>query len=169
MSLAVLACYLAVLVLRPDVALLANVSVLIVAVVVGSLLGTLVTNLPALVSFCVAASIVDLLSTHAGTTAKLIQAFHAGTTSLLPHLSVSLAVYGHIRPVVGIGDLVILTAIDFSLRRRGHADVFAFAAPTAGVLLALAVGLLLGGVFAIPFISATTIGYVAFRLGSQDA
>ncbi len=168
-SVPVLGGYVAILVFRPDIALVANVSILVVAAAVGSLLGTLVGNLPGLVSFSVAASIVDIVSTQVGTTAKLTHAFHAGTSDLLQYLSVSFILGGQLRPIVGIGDLIILTAIYFSLRRNGHDDLLAFAAPAAGLLLALATGLLVGGVFAIPFISATTIAYVVFRRRNQDA
>ena len=96
-----------------------------------------------------------------GVTAALSHAFQHGS-NLLPYLCLSFPVHGRLRPVVGIGDLVVITAVYLALRRLGHNGLLAFTGPFAGLALALAIGLLIGGVFAIPFIAATTSAYLWF-------
>jgi hypothetical protein len=159
-TIAAVAMYAAVLVIRPSAVLVLNAAVLLVAMLLGSSLGTLIRGRIGLVSFSVAAAIVDITSYLGGVTATLNQSFAHGTSQLLPYLCVSVPVQGRLRPIVGIGDLVIVAALYFALRRLGHSGVLMFLAPVAGLWLALATGLLVGGVFAIPFIATTTLSYV---------
>jgi hypothetical protein len=152
--------YGAVLVIRLPHLLTTNILILLVAVLVGSLLGTLIDKPLALVSLCIAAAIVDLISSRVGVTASLSHAFRSGSNTLLRYLSLSSRIQESLSPIVGIGDLIIMTAIYFALRRAGHVGLLAFAAPAGGLLLALAVGLIVGGIPALPFISATTVAFL---------
>ena len=155
-----IALYAVVLVARPANLLITNVLVLLVALLVGSFLGKLFVNSSALVSFCITAAIVDIISSQVGITAKLSHAFQTGSSPLLQYLSLSFSIHKSLHPIVGISDLVVITAIYFALRRAGQVGWLAFAAPAAGLLLALAVGLLVGGIAALPFIATTTVAFV---------
>jgi hypothetical protein len=161
LSLIALVLYGVVLVNRLPNLFITNILILLVAVLVGSLLGILIDNPLALVSFCITAAIVDLISSRVGVTASLSHAFQSGTSNLLSYLSLSFRVQEIPRPIVGIGDLIIMTAIYFALRRAGHVGLLAFAAPALGLLLALGTGLIVGGIAALPFISATTVAFLA--------
>jgi hypothetical protein len=160
-ALSALAIYSVVIVLGLPQLLITNILILLVAVFAGSILGTLIDNPLALVSFCITAAIVDLISSRVGVTARLSHAFQSGSSSLLSYLSLSYRTQKTPHPIIGIGDLIIMTAIYFSLRRAGHTGLPAFVAPLGGLLLALATGLIVGGIAALPFISATTIAFLA--------
>lgn len=134
-----------------------SLAVVVVAALVGSCIGLLLTTRAALVSFCIVAAIADVVSSTAGATAQLSQAHRQGTSHLFQALSVSVPIGGSVRPIVGIGDLIILGAVYFTLARLGIRGAAAFLAPLAGLLGALGVGLAVGGVFAIPFIAAGTL------------
>ena len=157
----VVVAYGAVLALRPPGLLISNGAVLVVALLLGSSLGTLFNGHVGLISFLVAAAVADVCSYLGGVTAALSHAFQHGS-NLLPYLCLSFPVHGRLRPVVGIGDLVVITAVYLALRRLGHNGLLAFTGPFAGLALALAIGLLIGGVFAIPFIAATSSAYLWF-------
>jgi hypothetical protein len=160
LALSALALYGVVLVIGLPHLLITDILILLVAVFAGSLLGTLINYPLALVSFCITAAIVDLISSRFGVTASLSHAFQSGSSNLLSYLSLSFRVQEIPRPIVGIGDLIIMTAIYFALRRAGHVGLFTFAAPAGGLLLALAAGLIAGGITALPFISATTVAFL---------
>ena len=160
LTLVSLGLYSAVILALPTNSLITNASVLLVAVSVGSLLGVVFINPSALVPFCITAAMVDIISSQIGITAKLSHDFQTGSSPLLRYLSLSFSVQERLRPIVGLSDLIVMTAIYFALRRAGSVGLLAFAAPVAGLLLALAVGLLVGGIAALPFIAATTVAFV---------
>ena len=159
--------YSAVLIIRPAGVVLPNVSVFVASLFLGSALGLLLKNLPSVVSFCIAASVADIISYNSGATARINEAFQSGASNLLPYLCISLPVDDRIRPIVGIGDLFIIAAIYFAFHRLGHRSVLSFMAPIAGLGLALVVGLITGGVFAVPFIAGTTVIYLWYA-GKQS-
>lgn len=164
--------YAALLAARPGGWLLPDAAVFAVAVFLGSSLGWLVRSPAALASFCIAAAVADVLSFYGGPTASLIEAFQSDSNDLLRYLCLSLPVDDRLRSIVGIGDLIILGTIYFAFHRLGHRGAAAFAAPVTGLLLALVVGLVVGTVFAMPLIAATTLGYVwaaERRAESSDA
>lgn len=160
LALVAVALYAVLLVVRPANTSITNAAVLLTALLVGSFLGKLLVSPSALVSFCITAAVADIVSSLVGATAKLSQGFETGASALLQYLSLSFSVHGSLRPIVGISDLIIMTAIYFALRRTGQTGWLAFAAPAAGLLLALAVGLLVGGIAALPFIATTTVVYI---------
>jgi len=149
------------LLLRPHSLALANLTVLTAAIFVGSGLGLLLTTKPALVSFSVVASMADIVSASGGITRTLSDAYREGTGDLLLVLSVSVRLEGSIQQVIGIGDLIILATLFSALGRLGYRGPLALFAPLAGMSVALVVGLISGGVSAIPFIAGTTLCYLA--------
>ncbi len=155
-----LALYAALLAIRPASVALADLAVFAVALLTGSALGRLVNARAALVPMCIAAAVADIASFEFGATGRLIRSFERGTSNLLQYLCLSLPLRGHTIPVVGIGDLLILTALYAGMRRLGYRGLPALLAPLAGLLLAVVVGLFAGAIFAIPFIAATTIAYL---------
>jgi len=68
-----------------------------------------------------------------------------------------------VRPIVGIGDLAILAALFTGFSDVGFRGWLPFVVPLIGLLLALGVGLLVGGTPALPFIAGTTVVYVLWR------
>jgi hypothetical protein len=157
-----IAVYAAVLFARPRSLLLPNLVVTLVAIFVGSSLARLLKGYVGLASFCIAAAVADVVSYTGGATAKLSEAFQHGTSNLLQYLCLSLPVQGRVVPIVGLGDLLILAAIYSALRHLGNAGACAFRAPLAGLLVAVFVGLLAGGTFALPFIAATTLPFAYY-------
>jgi len=93
----------------------------------------------------------------------VIDNFREGSSDLLRYLVISMPVDESVQPIVGIGDFFIISAICFALARLGYNQSQLLLAPLSGLLLAIVVGLLVGGIFAIPFIAATTIVYVYWQ------
>ena len=140
-----------------------DVAVLALALVVGCIIGAALRSGVAVVAFCVAAAVADLVSFSGGFTRAISDAFRAGKSGVLMHLSISFPVAGAVRPIVGIGDLVVATALFVALMRIGYEVWESFAVPLGGMVLALGVGLLVGGAPALPFIAVVTGAYVLTR------
>jgi hypothetical protein len=140
-----------------------DVAVLALALVVGCIIGAALRSGVAVVAFCAAAAAADLVSFSGGFTRAISDAFRDGKSGILMHLSISFPVAGAVRPIVGIGDLVVATALFVALMRIGYGLWASFAVPLAGMILALGVGLLVGGAPALPFIAAVTGAYVLTR------
>ena len=157
---AALGAYAVLLAVRPACLVLSNLVVLAVALVTGSALGSLLAGRPGLVSFCITAAVMDLLSSRSGATARIVDGYRRGASDLLLYLSLSAPVGGKPRPIVGIGDLLVLTCLYVALRRLGLGGARALWAPLSGLLLAVAVGLAVGGAPALPFVAATTVAFV---------
>lgn len=136
-----------------------DVVILLIAILASRLFG--VNSKSALVSFCVAVSVADFISFTLGPTHRIILAFQQGESALLQYLNITLPLAGKMVSVVGVGDLLILGAIFYSFRRMGYEGVGSFLFPLAGLLVALTVGLLAGGIFALPFVSAGALLNIA--------
>ena len=155
-----LALYALVLMQRPDHWILVNFAVLGAAGIAGSALGLFASSRVALTTFCVVASAVDAYSATRGATASLVDSYREGSSDLLRFLAVSMPVDGTLKPILGIGDFVIIGTICFALLRLGYPQPRLLLAPISGFLVAVIIGLTVGGIFAIPFIAATTIVYI---------
>lgn len=155
--------YIGFLIARPDTWIVANGIVLIVSVIVGSSLGLLLTTKPSIISFCVAASIVDIFSVSGGITAKLSDAYQAGSSTLLRYLTISFPFKEKLQPIIGIGDLIVICALYFALMKLQYRGLKLAVSPLTGLLAAVTVGLIAGGISAIPFIAVATIGYLFFE------
>ena len=80
------------------------------------------------------------------------------------YLAVGFETLDGVALVVGFGDLVFMGVFTLALWRLGAVRVAGFAAPATGLLVALAVGLAVGGTVGIPLAATPTILYARFRL-----
>jgi len=162
-TLPVILVYVGLLIIQPDNLLISNALVLITSIMVGSLLGMLISNEASVIVFSVTAAIVDLVSFSGGITAKIISNYQSGGSLLLHYLSISIPVGSKIIPIVGIGDFIIVGAIFYSLKRLNYTNTECFLVPTIGLLIALVVGLIVGGIYAVPFIATAVIVFFIYR------
>ncbi|GEM_PF-6127558 len=148
---------------RPGSLWLSDAGVLLVAIAGAFMLGSLLKNKGAVVTFCVAAAVADVLSFSGGLTRHLLDQYR-GSSEVLPYLAVFSPIDGESVPIIGMGDLIVTGALFLALERIG------FRTPEVGTVLiftivaALIVGWIVGGVPAIPFIAGGVIAYVGFWL-----
>jgi len=142
---------------RPSNLLLSNAIVLAVTTIGGTLIGIGITTRGAVVSFSIAASLADIMSFTVGPTRILQDRFGGAINSLITYLTLTITVRGHVAPLIGIGDLMILSAYFVALRELGYSPWIAFGAPVIGVIVALLVGLVFGGAFGIPFMAVAVV------------
>jgi len=134
--------------------------VLVGALVAGTLLGRQVGSLGALATMLTVAAIADLISTHIGPTRWLAdQAQQTRSIPVLQFLAISIQWKKELVPVIGIGDLMFFAAVVSVVRRFGWSETSTFLVPLAGILSALAVGLLTGLTPALPFLAAAVLLY----------
>ena len=143
--------------------LISDIAVLLVAILGAAAIGTTLSTSSALIVFCIAAGLVDFFSFSGGLTAKIIADYETGQNLLLQYLSISVPLPGRITPLIGIGDLIILGSVYYALQGLGHNGWRAYLVPLGGLLIALGVGLRIGGVYAIPFIGAATIIFLVMN------
>lgn len=144
--------------LRPSNLLLSNGIVLAVTTLGGTLIGAGLTTRSTVISFSIASSLADILSFTVGPTRILLDQFGGATSSLVTYLTITIPVREQVLPLIGIGDLMILSAYFAALRQLGCSALVSFGAPLSGVIAALSVGLVLGGVFGIPFMAVAVVG-----------
>ncbi len=137
-----------------------DVLILVLSLSAGRLIGGMVKSWQALIVFCLTMAAVDLFSFYFGPTASLIQSYRLGNSLPLQYLSVSVPMGDEIQPVMGIGDAMAVSSAYAILIRLRYPAGWAFFAPLAGLLIALAVGLAVGGIFALPFVAGTLIAYI---------
>lgn len=137
--------------------------VLVTAVLVGACIGRTVSSETALVALCTAAAVADLVSFSFGLTHVILSSYAGGRSRLLLYLTFSVPIRSHVVPLVGIGDFIILGAIFPGLRKLGYTLSEAFLAPVTGLMIAVMVGLLVNGIFALPFIAGAVIGYILIK------
>ena len=144
--------------------LISDFAVLLVALLAASTIGLTLTSPLALVAFCITAGIVDFFSFSGGLTSEIIAKYAQGHHLLLQYLSITAPLSGRIIPIIGIGDLIILGSVYYVLPQIGHQSWLTFLAPLVGLLSALVVGLLNGGIYAIPFIGGATCVYLLWKV-----
>jgi hypothetical protein len=161
-ALGIVAC---VLIMRwePTWWLVSDLAVVLAALAVGIAIGSALRSGPALIAFCVVAGIVDVLSFSGGLTRRIVELYGAGESPMLVYLSITVRLGGSVRPIIGIGDLVVTTGLFTGFGQMGYRGWLPFTVPVLGTLLALGVGFVLGGAPALPFIGATTVVYVLLR------
>lgn len=157
------ACYALVISASPVWWLAGDIAVIAFALVAGMLIGNTLRSRIAIVTFCVVAAVVDVLSVSGGITHTIVESYRSGRSDLLINLTIAVPVRDSIRPIVGIGDLIILASLFSGFNRLKHRGLWQFAAPASGLAIALGVGLAIGGAPALPFISGTTLIYVFVR------
>jgi hypothetical protein len=159
-ALALLAWYAATVAFGPRFFLYSDLALLAGAVSGACLIALAVRSPESLIVFCVAAATADVVSYSGGVTERIIEAYRLSNSDLLLSLMVTAPVEGELRPIVGVGDLVITGTVFAVLGRALRPAVAVYLAPVSGLLAALFVGLWIGGIGAVPFIAATTIAYV---------
>jgi hypothetical protein len=158
-----LAVYVTLLITRPASLVASNLAVFAVSAVAAVFLGRGLRAERAIVAFSIAASIGDIVSFTLGPTRRLLRDAARGTGSLLSYLTLSIPLGKQVVPVIGIGDLLILGVLFVALGQIGTAAQIRFAVPTAGLLIALGVGLIAGGAFGIPFMASAVVVYFYAR------
>ena len=159
-ALFVLVSYVAICVWRPSAFLVADMFVLATGTLAGVVLARMLGSPAALIAFALAAGIADAISFAGGATRTILETSHASKTSLLVYLSLSVPV-----PHLGLTAVVVLAVFMAALRRLEYGRA-AFIVPSSGLLIALGAGLALGGVPAVPMMSAAVIvlvGITKFR------
>jgi hypothetical protein len=127
------------------------------------LIGRGIKTVPSIVSFSIAGSIADIVSFNWGPTHFFMKAAEQlNPASLLNLMAFSIVFKGSICPIVGLGDFIFIGIYFIALRQIGAGSWAQFIIPTAGLLGALVVGVLVGGIYAIPFMAAVVIGYLFF-------
>ena len=134
-----------------------------VALCLGMLVGQWIRSRTALAIFVVTAAVGDLTSFFAGPTRSLI----GGSARALRYLAICMTLGNHVYAVVGIGDLVLLTACSIAIRNCRYPEWAAFALPLSGILGALLLALSVGPLPALPFLAAAVLGYQ--YLAKEDA
>lgn len=155
--------------LRPASLLVSDAIVLAAAAVIGTAIGSRFRDPAAITAFAIAAAIADILSFTLGPTRSLLEGADRSPGSVVSYLTVSVPAAGATVPVVGLGDLLILTTFVVALRRVGAPPVAGATVPTTGLLIALAIGLALGGAFGIPFMAAAVVTYLHLRPDPLEA
>ena len=125
------------------------------ALCLGMLVGQWIRSRTALAIFVVTAAVGDLTSFFAGPTRSLI----GGSARALRYLAICMTLGNHVYAVVGIGDLVLLTACSIAIRNCRYPEWAAFALPLSGILGALLLALSVGPLPALPFLAAAVLGY----------
>jgi hypothetical protein len=162
--------YVSLFFVRPVSVFLSDTFMLLFAASICVLIGRSIKTTPSIVSFSITASIADIVSFNLGPTHYLMKAGEQlDPASLLNLLAFSIVFKGNICSIVGIGDFIIIGIYFIALRQIGIGLWMQFIIPTVGLLGALVVGVLVGGIYAIPFMAATVIGYLFFshRLSSR--
>ena len=156
-SIVMVAGYVVVLITRPSPVPMGGLVGAVAAALVGSLFGAyVVSNLPGLVAFLVTASALDILSVRSGPTKALFDAASGGD-GIVYYLVVLLPWEEGFVPVIGVSDLFGLAVIFAALLGMGAGRWPSFLCGLSGILLALAAGLLLGGVPAYPLLAALAV------------
>lgn len=155
--------YAVLLVWQPENLWFSNIGVLTAAVLAGSLIGRQLGNSTSLIVFSITAALVDIFSFSGGLTKKIIDSYEQGQNLLLRFLTISIPLKGKIVPLVGLGDLLIMGAIFYVLLKLKYPGWQCLLVPLAGLLLAVVVGLITGGVFGLPFIAAAVIAFLVYK------
>ena len=151
------------LIFRPPSLLLSNTAVLVISAVGARWLAGILRGEGAVFAFSMAASVADIVSFFAGPTRHLLDGAETGPGSVVSYLAFSIPVGGSVLPLLGAADLLFVGVYFLVLRALGATVPTAVALPTLGMLLAMAVGLWLGGVPGIPFLAGVSVAYLLFR------
>ena len=143
--------------------LVSDILVLVISLITASIISFTLTSSSALIAFCITVGVVDFFSFSGGLSAKIIADYEQGHNLLLQYLCITVPLSDQIVPIIGIGDLIIMGSVYFALSRLEYHGWLAFLFPLGGLLTALAVGIWLGGIYALPFIGSTTIIYLLWK------
>jgi presenilin-like A22 family membrane protease len=159
--------FLGLLLWRPENLWVSNTGVVLGGAAAGLLLSRILGSKGSVVAFLVAAAVVDLISFWRGPTDALLRAFEAGGPSLLTYMAGILHLEESRFAVVGIGDLLILSAAYLGLRAHTGREVAPALWLLVGLLIAVGIGIPLGGMPGIPFVLLGALGYLAWGPASR--
>ncbi|MGB7539737.1 MAG: hypothetical protein WBM17_14440 [Anaerolineales bacterium] len=137
-----------------------DILILLLSISAGKILDGMIKSRQALIVFCLTLAIMDLASFYFGPTASLVKSYREGNTLLLQYLSICIPTETGIQPIMGIGDTMALATTYAILIQLRYPGGWAFLVPLAGFLIAMAVGLQVGGIFALPFLAGALIVYI---------
>jgi hypothetical protein len=140
-----------------------NLLVISISISAGFAIGSTIITKSSLIVFCITAGIVDFISFKGGLSAKIIEDYASGHNLLLQYLCIVIPYNGKIVPLLGIGDLFVLGIIYRSLTKIGYKSWFISLIPIAGLLIALFLGLMFQGIYALPFIGGMTILFLIIK------
>ena len=136
-------------------------SVLLAALIAGTLLSRQIGSVGALATMLIVAAIADLISSYAGPSRWLVDwAQHAHGVTALQFLAVSLRMRQKLVPVIGVADLMFFTACVSVMRRLGWPELWTLIVPLGGLVSGLYTGLFVGFTPALPFLATAVLLYV---------
>lgn len=104
--------------------------------------------------FLTTAAVADAVSMAGGISKTLIDGFRGGSSHALEYLALLVPVHGSVAAIIGITDLFLTGTAAVALMRLKLGRVAVFGTVVCGLLTALATGLWLGPMPAIPFVAA---------------
>jgi hypothetical protein len=137
-----------------------DILILLLSISAGKILDGMIKSWQALIVFCLALAIMDIVSFYFGLTASLVESYREGNTLLLQYVSICIPTGKGIQPIMGIGDTMAMATTYAILIQLRYPGGWAFLVPLAGLLVAMAVGLRVGGIFALPFLAGALIAYI---------
>lgn len=137
--------------------------IIITAIVGGILVSKYIGDKNTFIIFLIVAATVDYFSFSGGLTNKIISSYNEGQSNLLNYIAVSIPQNNGFTPVVGIADIYIISIILTYLIKQNYGKLFQYFVPLVGLYTALTFGILLGGIYAIPFFSIVTIFFVIIK------
>ena len=145
---------------RPPSLIVSNTVVLGLAIAAATAIGRRFREAQSIIAFSIAASIADIISFTVGPTRSILENAERTSGSFISYLALSIPRLEGIVPVVGVGDLLVLGVYFVALKQVGATALWRLPIPTAGLLVALGVGLMTGGAFGIPFMALAAIAYL---------
>jgi len=146
--------YLLVLLLRPSSLILSNGALLLAATSVGAMVGLALGSRGAILMFCLIMAMVDSFPFNEGLTRRLLEAYAATDGDLLRYVALTIPVEDRILPVIGIADLLVVSALHSGLYLLSMPTLVSVGVLLASLLVAVLIGLSAGGVPALPVIAA---------------
>lgn len=146
--------YVLVLLLRPSNLIVSNVALLLAATSVGATIGYVLGSRGAILLFCLVMAVIDSVSFNEGLTRGLLQVYASSDGDLLRYVALTIPIDDRILPVIGFGDLLVLSALHSGLYQLAMPTLLSVTALLASLIVAVFVGLSTGGVPALPVIAA---------------
>lgn len=156
-------------VLEAESSLLISVLVVVASGAIAAVFAHIVTDVRVLIWLGLSAAVADVISFVFGPTRILLET-GPGAGGYARYLAVGFETLDGVALVVGFGDLVFMGVFTLALWRLGASRVAGFVVPAAGLLIALGIGLVVGGTVGIPLAATTTILYarIGLRVPQSD-
>jgi hypothetical protein len=156
----------ALLAMQPSYGLWMNLVTLAASAAGASWIGPSIRSHGALIAFLAVVAIVDFLSFSGGLTASISETYRRTGEGPLLYLSVSVPLENHLQPIAGVSDFMIGAAVAIAMRQLRFSRLEAIAAPLSGLLGAMVIGIIVGGIYALPFLALSVGGWTWVRRNS---